>query len=123
MITQDKPPGAAEIASPPATNDENSKLAELRRHNFQDKMDLEAGFLSVLAQPTRLKILYFLRDGEKCACEIVPYTNKSQPNVSLHLKVLKNAGILEERRDGQKIFYKIRDRRVLKIIDILKRGK
>ena len=79
--------------------------------------------LKALGDPTRLKIVQFLRGGEKCACEIVPFTNKSQPNVSLHLKVLKNAGILEERRDGQKIFYKIRDRRVLKIIDILKGGK
>ena len=75
--------------------------------------------LKALGDPTRLRIVQFLRDGENCACEIVPHTSKSQPNVSLHLKVLKNAGILEERRDGQKIFYKIRDRRVLKVIDIL----
>lgn len=75
--------------------------------------------LKALGDPTRLQIVKFLRGGEKCACEIVPHTNKSQPNVSLHLKVLKNAGILEERRDGQKIFYKIKYEKALRIIDIV----
>ena len=118
MITQDKPPGAAEIASPPATNDENSKLAELRRHNFQDKMDLEAGFLSVLAQPTRLKILYFLRDGEKCACEINPSMAEDPSVVSRHLVKMKEAGILESRKQGVSIFYKITEPQVFEILKL-----
>jgi len=82
----------------------------------QNKINLEAGFLSVLAQPTRLKILYFLRDGEKCACEINPSMAEDPSVVSRHLVKMKDAGILASRKQGVSIFYQITELRVFEIL-------
>ena len=81
----------------------------------------EADVFKALADPTRLKILECVRDGEKCICEIIPYTGKSQPNVSQHLKILKNAGIVDERKDGTRIMIKISNEEVFDIIDRVKK--
>jgi ArsR family transcriptional regulator len=77
-------------------------------------------FFGILADKTRLKIIEYLQNGEKCACEIVPFTGKSQPNVSLHLKKMEQAGILSSRKDATRILYKIKDKRVKEILQILK---
>ena len=74
-----------------------------------------------LADPTRLKILECIKDGEKCICEIIPYTGKSQPNVSQHLKVMKHAGIIDERKDGTRIMIKASKKEIFNIIDQVSR--
>jgi ArsR family transcriptional regulator len=76
-----------------------------------------------LADPTRLKILECIKNGEKCICEIIPYTGKSQPNVSQHLKMMKYAGIINERKDGTRIMVKASDNNIFKIIDQVKNLK
>lgn len=81
----------------------------------------EVDIFKALADPTRLKILECVKDGEKCICEIIPYTGKSQPNVSQHLKILKNAGIVDERKDGTKVMIKISNEEIYNIIDKMKR--
>ena len=81
----------------------------------------EVDVFKALADPTRLKILECVRDSEKCICEIIPYTGKSQPNVSQHLKVLKNAGIVDERKDGTRIMIKISNEEIYNIINNVKR--
>ena len=81
------------------------------------KVELEAGFLQVLAQPTRLKILYFLRDGEKCACEINPKMQEDPSVISRHLVKMREAGILDYRRAGVSIFYRIREPAVFDILE------
>jgi DNA-binding transcriptional ArsR family regulator len=85
----------------------------------QDLIDFESRFLKAIAQPTRLKILYFLKDGEKCACEIIPKMAEDQSSVSRHLNNLKNAGILESRKEGVSVYYKIKDKRVFSILDLV----
>ncbi len=50
-------------------------------------LELKADILKALAQPTRLKILELLRDGEKCICEIVPAINGEQSNISRHISL------------------------------------
>jgi DNA-binding transcriptional ArsR family regulator len=80
----------------------------------------EVEIFKALADPTRLKILECIKNDEKCICEVIPYTGKSQPNVSQHLKVLKNAGIIEERKEGTRIMLKISNREIYKIIDLAK---
>ena len=77
----------------------------------------EVGVFKALADPTRLKILECIENGEKCICEIIPFTGKSQPNVSQHLKVMKHAGIIKERKDGTRIMIKVSDNKIYKIID------
>ena len=81
----------------------------------------EVEVFKALADPTRLKILECIKKGEKCICEIIPYTDKSQPNVSQHLKVMKHAGIINERKDGTRIMIKVSKREILDIIDQISR--
>jgi ArsR family transcriptional regulator len=83
----------------------------------------EIEIFKALADPTRLKILEFIKDGERCICEIIPFTGKSQPNVSQHLKVMKYAGIIEERKDGNRILVKPSHNNIYKIIDQVKKIK
>ena len=72
---------------------------------------------NALSDPIRLEILSFLRDGEKCVCEIVPHLNLIQPLVSRHLKILKDAGIVRCRKDGTKRMYSIVDSRIYNVVD------
>ncbi|UCF49510.1 MAG: winged helix-turn-helix transcriptional regulator [Thermoplasmatales archaeon] len=83
----------------------------------------EVDIFKALADPTRLKILECIRNEEKCICEIIPYTGKSQPNVSQHLKVLNHAGIINERKDGTRIMVKVSNKDIFKVIDKVKRIK
>ncbi len=76
--------------------------------------------LKALADGTRLRIVDYIGTGERCACEIVPFSGKSQPNVSLHLKKLVRAGVLSSRREGKRIFYRVRDRRVISLLRMLR---
>ena len=76
-----------------------------------------------LSDPTRLKILECIRKSERCICEIIPYTKKSQPCVSQHLKVMKNAGIIDERKDGTRIMIKVSNPEIFDIIKQVKKMK
>lgn len=78
---------------------------------------LQASLLKALADPTRLKILHFLKTGEKCQCEIVPHLRRSQSTISEHLQLLANIGIVESRKDGRKILYKIRKEKTISVLD------
>ena len=62
-------------------------------------------YLLAISEPNRLAILSFLKDGEKCACEIHPKLKLPQNLSSHHLKVLKDLNLLKSQRDGNKILY------------------
>ncbi len=83
------------------------------------KMELEAQFLSLLAQPTRLKLLYLLRGGEKCVCEIIPSMREDQSVISRHLIKLRETGILKYRKQGVSVFYSIQEPRVFTLLEIV----
>ena len=70
-------------------------------------MEELAVFFGSLADTSRLRIMSVLNDQELCVCEIVNSLQMSQPNVSRHLKILKNAGIIEDRKEAQMVFYRI----------------
>jgi len=86
-------------------------------------MNNNLNLLKALADETRLKIIEFLLEGEKCVCEIFPYVKRTQSTVSIHLGNLEDAGILESRREGKKIFYKIKDKRVCDVFKALGNSK
>lgn len=71
------------------------------------KRDLQ--LFKALSDETRYKILELLLEGEKCVCEIIPYTERTQSTVSLQLGKLEDLEILESRREGKKIYYKLKD--------------
>ena len=68
----------------------------------------ELAALQVLAEPRRLSIVELLRDGEQAVSELVGRLGLSQPAVSKHLRVLRDAGLVEARVDAQRRLYRIR---------------
>jgi ArsR family transcriptional regulator len=76
-----------------------------------------AEVIKSLAQATRLKIIEFLRDGERCVCEIFPAIDEEQSNTSRHLAYMQTHGILSRRKDGVKIYYAVKHPEVFEIID------
>lgn len=82
-----------------------------------NKNRFKAKIFKALSDPVRLSILDFLRDGEKCVCEIVPHVKLIQPVVSRHLKILKDCGIIRGRKEGNRRLYSITDQQIFRIID------
>ena len=80
-------------------------------------IQLKSEVLKALAQPTRLKILELLRNGERCICEIVPAINGEQSNISRHISTMQKSHLITTRKDGVKVMVKVRDRRVFEILD------
>ncbi len=72
-----------------------------------------------LAEPNRLAILSALHAGELSVTELVEGTGLGQANVSKHLDVLRRHGFVERRRDGLNAFYRVADRDVFRICDIM----
>jgi DNA-binding transcriptional ArsR family regulator len=68
-----------------------------------------AEYFSLLSEPMRLRLLHLLRDDEKCVQELVEATQTSQANVSKHLKVMWQAGILSRRSEGTCAYYRVED--------------
>ncbi|MDD2542103.1 MAG: metalloregulator ArsR/SmtB family transcription factor [Desulfuromonadaceae bacterium] len=77
----------------------------------------QAEVLKSIAQATRLKIIDFLRNGERCVCEIFPAIDEEQSNTSRHLAYMQTHGILSRRKDGVKIYYAVKHPEVFEIID------
>ena len=73
---------------------------------------VEAGVFKALADPTRRQILEDLKPGELTAGEIVSRFRISAPSISRHLSVLRNAGLVEERKDGNRVFYRLVEERL-----------
>ena len=80
-------------------------------------LELKAEILKALAQPTRLKILELLRNGERCICEIVPAINGEQSNISRHISLMQKSHLVTTRKDGVKVMVKVSDPRVFEILD------
>ncbi len=76
--------------------------------------------LKALSDETKFKILECLLEGEKCVCEIVPITHRTQSTTSFHLRKLESMGIVSSRREGKRVYYKLSNEKVKKVIEVLK---
>lgn len=85
-----------------------------------DFYTLEAETLNALGHPTRLEILDLLREGEQCVCHIQAVLDQRQAYVSQQLNTLRQAGLVERRKEGKRVFYRVRDARLFEITDHLK---
>lgn len=74
--------------------------------------------MQAMAHPLRLKILCLLGSGELAVGEIVEAVGTSQGNVSQHLGILRDRGLITSRGEGRQVLYKIEDARVLKMITL-----
>ena len=72
------------------------------------RMSAGMAVLEVIAEPTRRRILDAVRSGERSVGELVEQVGMHQPGVSRHLKVLRDAGLVEVRRDAQRRLYRLR---------------
>jgi ArsR family transcriptional regulator len=80
--------------------------------------ELQAEVLSALAHPNRIRILELLQKGPSCNCELAPELDLEQSNLSRHLKVLVQAGVLMSWKDGLRVNFKVADQRVFRILDL-----
>jgi ArsR family transcriptional regulator len=85
------------------------------KRNNQNR--LKAKIFNALSDPARLEIIEFLREGERCVCEIIPYVSLIQPLVSRHLKILKDCGLVKDRKEGNRRLYSVTDPRIFEVVD------
>ena len=78
-----------------------------------------ANIFKALSDDTRLRVIKLLQERELCVCELMQVLEMSQPRISRHLSVLKNAGLVEDRREGKWIHYSLRKETQGKEIKIL----
>lgn len=80
-----------------------------------------AGLFKTLMHPVRLSILEILREGEQCVCHLETMLGYRQAYISQHLMVLREAGIVEDRRDGARIYYRVIKPEVFDLVDAASR--
>ena len=80
-----------------------------------------ARLFKALMHPARLEILDILRDGEECVCHMEAALGYRQAYISQQLSVLRDAGLVQDRRDGWNIFYHVTDTQVYTLVDAARR--
>jgi ArsR family transcriptional regulator, lead/cadmium/zinc/bismuth-responsive transcriptional repressor len=75
-----------------------------------------AGMLRAAGEPSRLRVLELLTEGELCVSEIAQITDESLPTVSQRLKVLRQEGLATSRREGKHVLYSLADQHVIDLI-------
>ena len=68
----------------------------------------QAQITKAIAHPLRIAVLDFLKDGPQCVCDIADHLGSERSNVSRHLSVMTNAGVLESRKEGLKVIYTLK---------------
>ncbi len=68
----------------------------------------QAEIVKAIAHPLRIAIVDFLKDSQQCVCDIAEHIGSERSNVSRHLSVMVNAGVLEYRKAGLKVIYKLK---------------
>ena len=81
----------------------------------------KASLFQALANPTRLEILEALRDGELPVHAILERVGRDQANISQHLTSLRLRGIVTNRREGNQVFYSVRDPLLFKVLELMRR--
>ena len=83
----------------------------------QKLYQMKADVLAALAHPLRVAIAEFLRNGEQCVCDIAEYVGAERSNVSRHLAVMLRAGVLEHRKEGLRMLYRLKTPCVVNCMD------
>tara|TARA_X000001036_G_scaffold396330_1_gene397838 strand:- start:290 stop:631 length:342 start_codon:yes stop_codon:yes gene_type:complete len=86
----------------------------------QKDVETASRSLKAMSHPLRLMILCKLGEGEFSVQDIVDNVGTSQSNISQHLAILRDKGILSARKDANKVFYKVTDFKTLKLIDMMR---
>jgi DNA-binding transcriptional ArsR family regulator len=81
----------------------------------------QSQLFKALMHPTRLAILDVLREGEQCVCHMEAMLELRQAHISQHLMILRDTGLVSDRRDGWNIFYRVSQPEVYTVIDAMNR--
>ena len=81
----------------------------------------QAEIAKAIAHPLRIAVVNFLKDGEHCVCDIAKHVGSERSNVSRHLSVMSNAGLLEYRKEGLKVIYKLKTPCILEFFSCVSR--
>jgi ArsR family transcriptional regulator len=82
-----------------------------------DTFRLSAAVMKTLAHPERLRLLNALRKGEECVCHLTTLLRRRQAYVSQQLMFLRQAGLIADRQDGLRVYYRVSDPRVFALLD------
>jgi len=85
-----------------------------------DPYQIQSDILKAISHPTRLAILDILRDGEQCVCHMEATLNLRQAYISQQLMILKDAGLVEARRDGLNLYYRVLKPEIFNVLETLK---
>jgi len=83
----------------------------------QNTYQQKAIIVKAMAHPSRLMMIDALAEGEKCVCELQRLVGADMSTVSKHLSVMKNAGIVTDRKEGLQVFYRLRVPCILRFFD------
>ena len=83
----------------------------------EEKILLLSEIFKVLADPTRLKIIYVLSKGALCVCDIAQTLNMTQSAISHHLRLLRNLRLVKFRKEGKQVIYSLDDDHVLQLFN------
>ena len=86
----------------------------------QEDIDRASRSIKAMSHPLRLKILCILGDSEFSVQDIVDNVGTSQSNISQHLAILRDKGILSARKSANKVFYKVSDIKTLQLIEMMR---
>jgi len=82
-----------------------------------EAVDLVAARFRTLGEPIRIRLLQALQGGERNVTELVAGVGSTQPNVSKHLRILQDAGLVSRRQEGNSVYYAIADPTVFELCD------
>ena len=88
--------------------------------SMKELYNLHAEVCKVFSNPIRLEILNLLRDKEMSVTELIKISKLSQANVSQHLSIMKSKGIVNSKRNGKNIYYRLSNPKIVKAFDIIR---
>ncbi|HIP52672.1 MAG TPA: ArsR family transcriptional regulator [Chromatiales bacterium] len=98
----------------------NSLEEEMNPFSEDEDIERASRALKAMSHPLRLKILCTLGDTEVSVQDIVERVGTSQSNISQHLAILRDKGILASRKDANRVFYRVSDSRTLRLIGMMR---
>ena len=87
---------------------------------MQRLFEKQANIAKAIGHPVRVAVIDFLQNGEQCVCDIAIRVGSERTNLSKHLSVMVAAGVLQSRKDGLKVIYKIKTPCIVRFLDCLR---
>ncbi len=95
-----------------------NQISDMMQH--EEQVETAARALKAISHPLRLKILCVVGDEEVCVQDIVDAVGTSQSNISQHLAILRDKGVLATRKDANRVYYRVADQRTLQLIGMMR---